>query len=183
MSAPQTSVATVMPIGSAGQLADLYTEEFGKTMSAINAATESLAFGTLAKDNHDGTVTVVGATSDDFAGVVIFDKNYDYPSERDDFGPLPNLPVQLLRKGNILVIAETAVAPGNAVHVRIAAENRSASNPLVVGAFRATTAGAGDSILLDPNVAQWKSTTTSTFQIAELEIDLPEGTKSTPSAD
>lgn len=184
MSAPvaqQTSVLSSMPIGVSGQWADLQSDEFGETESLINdEASASLVFGTLQQKDSATTCKQVTGTSNVFGGILLFERVYDFPSERDDFGPLPGLPVELAVKGRLLVFCETAAtAETDTVHVRKSSENR-ASN-LFLGGFR--NAGvSGATIAFDRSALRFKSTIGSSG-IVEIEINMPQGTLSTPTAD
>jgi hypothetical protein len=182
MTAAQKTVSDTMPIGVSGQIADLHTDEFGKTESLINTDTKSIGFGVLAKKDGVSGLKEYGATADIIAGVTLFERLYDFPSERDDVGPLPGLPMETLKKGNVLVQSLTAVtAESGEVHVWIGAEDRTLDPPVLKGSFRGT-ASAGNTVKLDPAAARWK-TTLGAAGIAELEVNFPPDTASTPSAD
>jgi hypothetical protein len=149
MSAPQTVVASTMSIGVPGQIADLNTDEVSPTESLISTeSTESLAFGTLLVRDGATGAKLITANSDTPAGIMIFEKVYDYPSERDDFGPLPGLPVQVLKGGKILVYCEEAASADDTVRVRIDDEDRTLSTPKVLGGFRTTSGGSGKTVVL-----------------------------------
>ena len=182
MTAAQKDVDDVMSIGVAGQLADLYTEENGKTESLVNDDEVSIGFGLLTKYAGVGLLESFAGASDILAGVTIFESLYDYPSERDLIGVLPGLPMTTLKKGNILVYSQTAVtAETGEVHVWHGTEDRTADPPVLKGQFRGT-ASAGNTTKLDLNAARWKGTLAAAG-IVELEINLPPGTQSTPTAD
>ncbi len=182
MTAAQKTVDDVMPIGVAGQIADLFTDEFGKTESLINRDTLSVGFGLLVKYDGVGGLLPFAGASDVLAGVTMFERLYDFPSERDDIGVLPGLPMGTLKKGNILVFSQTAVtAETGEVHVWHGTEDRTADPPILKGQFRGT-ASAGNTTKIDLKGARWK-TTLAGAGIAELEIDLPQGTLSALSAD
>jgi hypothetical protein len=183
MTAAQKTVSDVMDIGVSGQVADLHTDEFGKTESLINTAPVSLGFGILVRrSTSTGEARQYADNTDTIAGVTMFERVYDYPSERDDVGPLPGLPIEVLRKGNILVYTQTAVTMETGeVHVWTGAEDRSVDPPVLKGQFRGT-ASSGNSVKLDLKAARWK-TTLGAAGIAELEVDFPPGTLSTPTAD
>jgi hypothetical protein len=150
MSAPQTAVAATMSIGVPGQIADLHTDEVGATSSLINTeSTNSIPFGTLVV--RDGATGGKSPTSsgDKPEGIMLFEKVYDFPSERDDFGPLPGLPIQVLKgeTGKVLVYCEHSVSADDTVRVRIASDDRTASPPKVLGGFL-TSASAGNTVVL-----------------------------------
>jgi hypothetical protein len=86
---------------------------------------------------------------DDPVGIMLFERAYDYPSERDNFGPLPGLPIQVLKgeTARVLVYCEHSLSAGSAVRVRIASEDRTASPPQPLGAFL-TTASSGNTVVL-----------------------------------
>ena len=182
MTAAQKDVDDVMSIGVAGQLADLYTEENGKTQSFVNTDTVSIGFGLMVKTDAVGSVKVFAGASDVLGGVTVFETVYDYPSERDTIGPLPTLPMTTLKKGNILVYSQTAVtAETGEVHIWHGTEDRTADPPVLKGQFRGS-ASAGNTTQINLKAARWK-TTLAAAGIAELEIDLPQGTLSALSAD
>lgn len=176
--AVQQSISSVMPIGVAGQWADLQSEEFGKTFSAVNTDSLSVVFGTLLQYDTTNLGPPAGALrptadTDLYAGVVLFERMYDFPAERDDYGPLPGLPIELAWQGNILVYAETAVtAYSGAVRVRITTENR-ASNQFL-GGF--TAAAANNAYMkFDPSAFMWQSSLAGAG-IVPLRVNLPPGT-------
>lgn len=177
-SALQTSISSVLPIGVAGQWADLQSEETGKTFSAVNTGSLSAVWGTLQQYDTANLGPPAGvkpptADTDLYAGVVLFERNYDFPTERDDYGPLPGLPLECAWQGTVLVYSEEAVtAYSGAVRVRITTENR-ASNQFL-GGFRTTSASAA-SMLFDKSAFTWENTL-GAAGIVPLRINLPPGT-------
>jgi hypothetical protein len=176
--AVQQSISSVMPIGVAGQWADLQSEEFGKTFPAVNTDTLSVVFGTLLQYDTTNLGPPPGALrptvdTDLYVGIVLFERMYDFPTERDDYGPLPGLPVELAWQGNVLVYSETAVtAYSGAVRVRITTENR-ASNQFLGGFSQGSASTA--TMKFDPSAFMWMNTLAGAG-IVPLRVNLPPGT-------
>lgn len=165
---PQTSVASPMLIGVAGQLADLWSAENADVISVISEeASALLAFGIgVKKGTADDGVLNFTAISEAFYGIVVYTPLLSQPDEllaAGIVGKVAHFP--LLRMGRVLVIPETNVTPASAVHVRALATG---PQPLV-GGFRAT---ADSTNTFDISaVASWRSTALA-GNPAILEIDL-----------
>lgn len=163
----QTSVLNQMPIGVAGQLADLHTEEFGDVMSATSQeASAEIPFGVMVQPgtSDDGVKLLSGAGGTKMGGVVVFSNSYDAPVQLGSTGLKPGVTFDRLRKGRIIVLCEEAVvANTSAVHVR-----HTTATTEQVGAFRAT-ASAGKTFTLTG--AKWL-TSAGAGEPAVLEVDL-----------
>lgn len=162
----QTAIETTMPIGVAGQLADLWTEENGDVVSGTSEEeTAEIPFGVMvAQGAADDGVLALAATDDVLAGVVVFSHVYAKPYELGDVGLKPGVTMGLLRKGRIIVFPEDAVTPESTVHVRAVAIGEE-----VAGAFRGSPQGT-DTIEITA-FAKWR-TTGGDGDPAVLEVDL-----------
>lgn len=117
----QTTVADKLPIGVAGQLADLYTAKHGDVRPVYNEeAAAHIPFGIMLKrGTADDTAKLPTTAADVLAGVAVFNTLFDRPLQIDDNGLLPGVSFGVLRKGRILVITEDNVTPASEVHFRI----------------------------------------------------------------
>src|SRR6185295_11773735 len=88
MSAPQTSVSSTLPIGVAGQLADLWTQENGNVASATNEeASAEIAFGRAVKrGTADGSMKVLTAITEAILGITVHSHLFSKPDELGDTG-------------------------------------------------------------------------------------------------
>jgi len=163
---PQTEVEDTMPIGVAGQLADLWTEENGDVASATSEeASAEIPFGVMVKPGTaDDGVLKLTATSNKLAGITVFSHLYAKPDELGDTGLKPKVTFDVLTRGRIIVFPEDAVTPASEVHVRAVATGSE-----VAGAFRGTADGT-DTIDLTA-FARWRSSADAA-DAAVLEIDL-----------
>lgn len=164
---PQTEIEETMPLGVAGQLADLYTSEHGDVVSATNEeASAELAFGLFVKKGTaDNTVKKLNAADNALEGVVVHSHGYHKPVEIGDTGLKPGVTMGILRKGRIIVLPETAVTPASEVHVRAVAAGEE-----IAGAVRATADGA-DTIDIT-GFASFRGSADAGEPVV-LEIDMP----------
>jgi hypothetical protein len=162
---PQTEVESTMPIGIAGQLADLWTDENGDVVSATSEeASAEIPFGVCVQHGTaDDGVLKLTAIDDVLAGVVVHSHHFAKPYELGDTGLKPGVTFGLLRKGRIIVLPEDAVTPASTVHVRAVATGNE-----VAGAFRGTAQGT-DTIEITA-FAKWR-TTADAGEPAVLEVD------------
>lgn len=163
---PQTTVETTMPIGVAGQLADLWTEQNGDIISVISEeASAEIPFGVAVRQGTaDDGALLFTATSQVPLGVVVFAHHFAKPDELGDTGLKPKVVFGVLRRGRIIVFPEEAVTPASEVRIRAVAAGAE-----VKGAFRAT-ADSTDCIDITP-FAKWRSSADAN-EPAILEIDL-----------
>jgi hypothetical protein len=167
---PQTSVLSPLPIGVAGQLADLWTIENGDVISAISEeVSAALAFGIgVKKGAADDGVLNLTAITDSFYGIIVYSPLFSQPDELNATlgGLVPRAAhFGLLRMGRVFVFTETNVTPASSVFLRAIGTG---PNPLV-GGFRGT-ADSTNTIDISA-VASWR-TTASAGSLAVLEIDL-----------
>lgn len=165
---PQLTVPSPLPIGVAGQLADLWTEENGDIISVISEeASAELVFGiAVKKGTADDGVLNLTAITEIIHGIIVYSPRFSQPDELGTIGLKPKTAhFGLLRMGRILVFTETSITPASSVFLRAIATG---PNPLV-GGFR----GSADSTnTIDISaVASWRSTA-GAGALAVLEIDL-----------
>lgn len=163
---PQTSVPANMVIGTEGALADLWTEENGVVESGVSEeATAEIAFGLAVKrGTADDGVLLLTAITESIRGVVVHSHLYSKPDELGDTGLKTKVSLDLLRFGQIWVIAETNVTPASGVFIRAVATGSERA-----GAFRGTADGTDT---IDASAFfSWKSTTTA-GDPALLEVNL-----------
>jgi hypothetical protein len=166
---PQTTVPSPLVLGVAGQLADLWTTEFGDVISAISEeASAGLAFGIgVKKGTADDGVLNFTAITEALYGIVVYAPTFSQPDELNAAGLIVTKTAHfdLLRMGRILVFTETNITPASSVFLRALATG---PNPLV-GGFRGT-ADSTNTIDISA-VASWR-TTALAGTLAVLEIDL-----------
>lgn len=170
---PQTSVASTMTIGSAGQLADEHTASNGDVVAGTNEeASSSIAFGLLAyRSSVDGVKLPTSlALVKDAAGILVKEELFDLTQLTDvtvhtnaQSAIKPGVTGSFLRRGRILVIPENTGTISSGVFVRIVAGTGS------IGGFR-TAAVVAETVALTP-LARWITTPTAGAP-AVLEIDL-----------
>lgn len=163
---PQTSVPANMVTGTEGALADLWTEENGIIESATSEETTAeIAFGLAVKrGTADDGVLLLTAITEAVRGVAVFSHLYSKPDELGDTGLKTKVTFDILRFGQINVIAETNVTPASGVFVRAVATGSQRA-----GAFRGTADGI---TTIDVSAFfSWKSTTTA-GDPAVLEVNL-----------
>ncbi len=165
MSAPQTSVSATLPIGVAGQLADLWTEENGDIASAISEEERSeIPFGVAVKRSSDDGAKLLAAVTDAVYGVVVFGHLYSKPDELGDVGLKPGVTIDVLRMGRVLVPIEGPVTREGGVHVRVVASGPNT----IVGAFRGTADGTNTIDL--SAFASWVRSASGDLGLIELNV-------------
>ncbi len=114
------------------------------------------------------------ATDTALVGITLFDHHFARNVELDADGALaPEATCAVLTKGTCLVQVEEAVAPGDAVHVRVVTGGSDGYGPAGAenaGAFRASPTSTTDCINVS-SFAQWRSSADA-GGYAELEIDM-----------
>src|SRR4030065_141992 len=112
MTIPQTTYPSVMPIGIEGQIADTGDDIHCRTRVNTTAAME---FGRgVTRGSADDTVVLPTATIANFAGVTAF--SHVGSGDTTSTGIPAKPPANILRKGRVTVVPETAVAPGDPVY-------------------------------------------------------------------
>lgn len=167
MTAAQTSV-TYPDIAFPGMVADNgQTHRVGKRNAEASA---EIAFGlAVVRDatDKDGSVvlphTSAAAAAPLLEGIVTSQHIYDPDLQLGDTGVKPGLIVYVARRGRVYVTPEQAVAPGDAVRVRVVATGDEKK-----GAFR-KDADSTDCVDISA-FAQWRTTGSAT-KPAELEFD------------
>ncbi len=119
---PQTSYSSNMAKGFAGMLADGSRADI-ITMRNVEASAE-IAFGLAVK--YGGTSDDLGAKlpaaeTDKIAGIVVHTHSYNKTNQLGTTGVKTGELLNVIRKGRILVTAQTAVAPGDRLWVRAVA--------------------------------------------------------------
>lgn len=154
----QLSVPSTLPIGLAGQLADLQTVSDGDIASVTNTeATASIPFGILCtRDGVEGAKLVSNlATVQNAAGVLVHEHLHSPVDHLADVtvntnvqsAIKPTVTGSALRRGRIIVIPETGGAETAAVRVRIGGAGQ-------VGCFTAGAAVVGQTVNLGAS-ARW----------------------------
>lgn len=154
----QTTVPSTLPIGFAGQLADMHTVTDGDIVSVINTeASANIPFGVLCtRDGVEGAKLVTNlATVQNAAGVLVHGHGYRQDTEVAEVtvntnvqGAIrPKTGAGALRRGRIIVIPETGGAETAAVRVRIGGAGQA-------GCFTAGAAVAGQTVNLGA-AARW----------------------------
>lgn len=164
MAAIQTAVAATMTRAFAGMLSD--SSRIKDVRSYVNAeASANMIPGRMVKQGATDDACLLPTAATVLLGVVVHSHAYARDIETDDLtgGIKPKMTVGVLNKGRIWVEVDEAVAPGNAVRVRITSAGGGQ------GTFR-KTAGAGLTVNLSA-FATWRTSTTGAG-IAELEIDM-----------
>lgn len=161
MAAPQTSVSLRPLRGFAGMLSD--TTMLKDVRSYVNAEVSAeLPFGIMVKQGATDDACLLPTAITGLLGIVVHSHAYEKDVELGDTGLKPTITVGVLGVGRVWVTVDEAVAPGNAVRVRITAAGGGQ------GTFR-KTAGAG--LTVDISAwARWRTSTTGAG-IAELELD------------
>lgn len=162
----QTAVNDRMPAGIPGQLADLWTAEFGDVVSTTSQeASAETPFGVMVKRGTvDETSKLLSANTDKLHGIVVHAQNFAKPVQLGDTGLKPGITFGILRKGRIWVTPEDAVTPASEVHVRAVV-----AGVEVKGAFRGTDDGT-DTIDIT-GFAKW-ITSAGAGEVAILEVDM-----------
>ena len=147
---PQTSVATAPVAAIAGQLADT-GRDLNLASYFSQEASLQMQFGTMvmqgAADYGDNILTAGNVAK--MVGIVVYSAAYQKGNElgavvdaNGKLGILPNITMNVVKRGRIWVLVEEAVTPASVVRVRCTNAGNGA------GTFRTTSAGAGASMLL-----------------------------------
>lgn len=118
----QSSYSKYFSIGQAGQVDLSYGAPEIITMRN-DEATESIVFGRAVQFEDASTDPTSGtqpdAITDNIAGILCHSHEYDDTQlNSDENGVLPDMSMNVLRRGRILVVAEDAVVRGDRLHVR-----------------------------------------------------------------
>lgn len=160
----QDTVNTRFDLAIEGMLSD--NSMIKDCLSRVNAeASAEMPFGTMVKQGTDPhEVLLCTATTNKFAGVVVFNHCYAKPNELGDDGLKPKVAFNILNKGRIFVRPEDAVTPVSAVRVRCVAGGGE-----VAGAFRAAADGT-DCVDIS-KYARWLRSADA-GELCEVEIDM-----------
>jgi len=166
----QTSVLDQQPIGVAGQLANLRTEDVGDVKTATNEeASAGIPFGVMVKQgtNDDGVKLLAGSgDAAVMSGIVVFASLYNIPTQLSADGFLqPGVTFDRLREGDIYVIVEDAVTPASPVHVR-----HTTSTDEQVGGFRGS-AVAGKTFTLTSGAKYQSSAYIGDLAVLHIDIN------------
>lgn len=165
---PQTTVASNLPIGIAGQLADEWTAQYGDVQSVFNQeAAAHIPFGIgLKRGTADDTAKLPTTANDVLVGVSVFNALFNRPTDIDDAGLLPGIEFGVLRRGKVIVLPEDSPTPASGVHMRIVASGGNTQ----LGAFTGT-AEAGKTVDCS-GFARWTSSAGGVGLPTVLEIDI-----------
>jgi hypothetical protein len=115
----QTSIKSSMDVAFAGMLADAAQARVDS--KANGEASAEIPFGVaVVKGATDNVVKLPSAGGDKFDGVVVHDHSY-VPGTNGNLGTTglkPKTSMNILREGEIWVVVEEAVAPGDRGHFR-----------------------------------------------------------------
>jgi hypothetical protein len=160
----QTSYSTTMVKAFAGMLADTGGNDVASAVQS-EASLEVPFGGFVAFGASDGAAILPAASSAKLLGCLVHDHTYEPGTNMGTVGVKPKNMLSVLRKGRIWVTPETAVAPGDRLHVRYAA----GAGGSQLGACR-NAAVASET--LDCTTQGVFLTTASAGQLAILEIDM-----------
>lgn len=154
MTTQQTSVSDQAALPFAGKLNESVPSQVATRVSEESSA--ETPFGVMVirgtdKDNQAllcHTSSAVCAPL--LAGVVLHSHAYAKDTQLGNTGVKPNQTLNILEKGQVYVLPEEAVAPGDAVRIRAVAAGGE-----VKGAFRKTADDTSDCVLLAPSMARW----------------------------
>lgn len=170
----QTAVTSAPLIGVPGQLATLQSQLDGEVISGTSEeASTSIPFGRfVVAGTEDEGVKLPAAQEDLLYGVVVFAQAYaksdaDHVAQLDANGLTPGTTFGCLRRGEIIVVATTAVTPADEVHVQM--ETSATPNTYPLGSVR-KTAEVGKTVDITP-FAQWR-TSAGAGELAVLFVDL-----------
>lgn len=172
---PQTAIDSLLPIGSAGQLADLFTVQDGDVIPGTNEeASLNIGFGLLTyRSSMEGIkLPTTLANVKAVAGILVQENLFDVTTQLVDAtvhtflqsAIKPGVVGNVLRRGRIIVIPENTGTEASSVFVRIVAGTGS------IGGFR-TTAVVGETVLIPVVGAKWIGTPTAgTPSILEINV-------------
>lgn len=121
----QSSYSKYFAIGQAGQIDFSYGKTEVITMRN-DEASASMAFGRAVKFDDAATdptsAKLPAAIADQIAGIVGHSHEYDDTQlDAAETGVLPDMTINVLRRGRILVVCEDAVTRGDRLHIRAVA--------------------------------------------------------------
>lgn len=172
----QTSHPRKMNVARIGQLSDssdiVDTRSFVNAEAAATNGSDVLMFGTLVKDNLDGTMARLTAQADKLAGVLVLSDAYEVGTEVDvgnDTAGSPGLKAtvvgSVLQRGRIWVMLDETVAAGDPVryYAKVVSGKRQ-------GAFRTSDPTGTDTVLITSGARFVTGGSAGSY--AELEIDV-----------
>jgi hypothetical protein len=166
----QTEVLDNPPHGLAGLPADHHTSSNGDIASATSEESSAeIPFGTMvAQGSNPGGCKLISGTAaqaeQTLLGIAVHGHHYANPAELGTAGVKPGTTLGIGFKGRFWVHTEEAVAPGDAVRVRVVAAGSE-----VKGAFR-KAADSTDCVDISA-FAKWRSAGAA-GELAIVEIDM-----------
>lgn len=156
---PQSTMTDAQGLGFAGEIADSTIVK--QTDSFVNEeASAEIPFGVMAiHGTNDGDAKLMTANTELPAGIVLHSHRYAKDEELGSTGLKPDVSMNLLQKGRILVTAVDAVTPADPVRYIVAG-----------GGFQTASAGVGASVDISL-FARW-ITSAGAGELAVLEIDM-----------
>lgn len=170
----QTTYPANFSLGQEGQLADGGTDRHTRTLVEDTGALDYFFGRAVERGTEDNTFILPAGTAANFVGIT-------HKTHAVEIGQLPvgaslegipsTQPANVLRRGRVIVLPETAVAPGDAVFYRF---QNTGADPEGNGRFRADNdAASGDVVELAAGSGVAWVTSANAGEPAILELNLP----------